>query len=110
MTYSVNPQVHAFENIDLVETLLTQAVTVESAHAFSGGLPVMVSPVTLKMRSNPNATGPAQDALPGTLPPSVDSRQMALFGAAWTVGSIRSLAEAARPALPTTRRPAGRAS
>ncbi len=91
--YSLNPQVHAFENVDLVETLSAQGATVTSARSFVGALPVLVSTVTLKMRFNPDATGPASDVPPGTLPPPVDPRQMSLFGAAWTLGSLKSLAE-----------------
>jgi hypothetical protein len=92
VVYSLNPQVHAFDNTSLIENLAAQTVTVTSARAFSGGKPVVVSPVTLKMRSNPNATAPAAAAAPDTMPPSVDPRQMSLLGAGWTLGSIAALA------------------
>ncbi len=62
VTYSINPQVHAFDNASLVENLAAQVSTVESARQFSAGLPIIVSPVTLRMRLNPNATAPE----PGT--------------------------------------------
>jgi hypothetical protein len=91
--YSLNPQVHAFDNLSLVETLPAQGVTVDSARQFIGDLPLAVTPVTLKMRFNPNATGPEPEPPPGELPPAVDERQMSLFGAAWTVGSLKYLAE-----------------
>jgi hypothetical protein len=39
VTWSMNPQVHAFDDLSLVETLETQATTVESAQSFFGGLP-----------------------------------------------------------------------
>jgi D-apionolactonase len=95
--YSVNPQVHAFDNTSLVETLPTQGETVRSAAAFTGK-PIFVSPVTLKIRWNPNATG--DNVLsPDTLPPQVDTRQMSQLGAAWTLGSIRQLAEAGAQAI-----------
>jgi hypothetical protein len=93
VSYGLNPQVHAFENVDLVETLAAQGATVASARAFSGGLPILVSTVTLKIRNNPDITGPAPEVPPGTLPPQVDPRQMSLFGAAWTLGSLKALAE-----------------
>lgn len=93
VVYSINPQVHAFENVDLVETLPAQGATVQTARTFSGDLPIFVSPVTLKMRHNPDATGPAPDVPAGTLPPQVDPRQMSLFGAVWTLGSLKALAE-----------------
>ncbi len=91
--YSLNPQVHAFDNLSLVETLAAQAVTVDSARQFCGNLPIAVTPITLKMRFNPNATGPEPQPEPGQLPPQVDERQMSLFGAGWTAGSLKYLAE-----------------
>jgi hypothetical protein len=91
--YSLNPQVHAFDNASLVETLPAQAETVRSARAFSDDQPVIVGPVTLKMRWNPNATGSDAGTPAGQLPPEVDVRQMSLFGAGWTLGSIKYLAE-----------------
>jgi hypothetical protein len=93
VSYSINPQVHAFDDLSLVETLEAQASTVESARRFIGDTPLYVTPVTLRPRFNPDATGPEREAGPGELPPQVDPRQMSLFGAAWTVGSIKYLAE-----------------
>jgi hypothetical protein len=92
--FSICPQVHAFDNASLVETLEVQGKAVESARGLGMGLPVRISPVTLKMRSNPYATGPAQQLGPDELPPQVDVRQMSLFGAGWTAGSFKYLAEA----------------
>ena len=91
--YSINPQVHAFDNSSLAETLGAQAVTVESARQFAGKLPIAVTPVTLLARFNPNATGPEPEPAPGELPAQVDVRQMSLFGAGWTLGSIKYLSE-----------------
>jgi hypothetical protein len=91
--YSHNPQVHAFDNASLVETLETQAVIVSCARQFIGALPLAVTPVTLKPRFNPSAFGPGPEPEPGILPPEVDVRQMSLLGAGWTVGSIKYLAE-----------------
>ncbi len=93
LTYSINPQVHAFDEASIVETLEAQTMTVASARAFAGGKPVVVSPVSLRMRFNPDATGPEPAPLPGELPASVDPRQMSLFLAAWTLGSVLALAE-----------------
>ena len=56
--YSINPQVHAFDNSSLTETLEAQAITVESVQQFSSKLPIAVTPITLLPRFNPNATGP----------------------------------------------------
>jgi len=91
VTYSINPQVHAFDNASLAENLAAQAATVESSRQFTGSAHVAVSPVTLRPRRNPAAKGP--EPAPGELPSSVDVRQMSLFGAGWTLGSIKYLAE-----------------
>ena len=91
--YSVNPQVHAFDNASLVESLKAQGETVRTAQTFAGGRPVAVTPVTLKPRFNPNATGPEPEPPLGELPPQVDVRQLSLFGAGWTLGSIKYLSE-----------------
>jgi hypothetical protein len=91
--YAITPQVHAFDNTSLVETLPTQAVTVGSARRFVGDLPIVISPVTLRPRFNPNATAPTPALAEDRLPPQVDVRQMALLGAGWTLGSLKYLAE-----------------
>ena len=93
VSYSINPQVHAFDNTSLVETLAAQQVTLHSARLFSAGKPIAISPVTLRPRFNPDATGPVPVPGPEELPPQVDARQLSLFGAAWTVGSLKYLAE-----------------
>ncbi len=93
VAYSINPQVHAFDNASLVETLAAQAATASSARQFCGDLPLMVSPITLQPRFNPNATGPEPEAKADELPAQIDPRQMSLFGAGWTLGSLKYLAE-----------------
>lgn len=94
LVYSINPQVHAFDNASLIETAATIMATVESARAFSGAAQI-ISPITLKPRFNPAATGREPDPAPGMLPPQVDVRQMSLVGACWTLTSLRYLAESA---------------
>jgi len=91
--YSINPQVHAFDNASIVETLPAQGWTARSARSFVGDRPIAVTPVTLRPRFNPNATGPEPEPAPGELPPQVDVRQMSLLGAGWTLGSLKYLAE-----------------
>jgi hypothetical protein len=73
--YGANPQVHAFDDASLMETIRGQKATVESARKIAGGSPVAVTPITLKARGTPP-----------------DPRQKSLFCAAWTVGSIAALA------------------
>jgi hypothetical protein len=90
--YSINPQVHAFDNASLVENLEAQAHTVRTARSFARDPWLAITPVTLKPRFNPNASSPGKPA--EGLPASVDVRQMSLFGAGWTLGSLKYLAEA----------------
>lgn len=93
LTFTLNPQVHAFDNTSLVENLAGQGDAVNSARQFSSGKGIVVSPVTFKPRFNPNATGADPVLPPDVLPPPVDPRQVSLFGASWTLGSIKYLAE-----------------
>ncbi len=99
VAYSLNPQVHAFDNQSLIETLAAQAATVTSARQFIGDLPLVIGPITLQPRFNPNATGPESTSAPAALPPQVDPRQMSLFGAGWTLGSLKYLAESGAASL-----------
>ncbi len=99
ISYTIIPQAHAFDNRSLVETLEAQGETVRSALAFAEGRPVIVSPVTLKRRYNPHATVAEAEKAPNELPDAVDPRQMSLFGAAWSAGSIKYLAESGAASL-----------
>ena len=85
--YSINPQVHAFDDLSLVETLPMHAETARAARRIAGGAAVAVGPVTLRPRFNPSATGPA------AAPATADPRLSTLLGAAWTLGSVKWLAE-----------------
>jgi len=93
ISYSLNPQVHAFDNLSLVENLAAQAETVRSARGLAGDLPLIISPVTLRPRRNAHAPPGVTLDSPAELPFAVDPRQMSLFGAAWTLGSLKYLAE-----------------
>jgi hypothetical protein len=91
LCYAAHPQEHAFDNASLVETCATLQDTVESARGFSGGLPVAVTPVTFRKRLNPYATAPsARQVSPAS---RIDPRQGSLFGAGWTLGCLKYLAE-----------------
>lgn len=87
--YSVNPQVHAFDDASLMETPIAQAETVRSSRHLYPDLALWVSPVTLKPRFNPDTTGPGKARTE-----TPDSRQKSPLAAAWTVSSIKNLAEA----------------
>ncbi|MBM3786027.1 MAG: hypothetical protein FJW30_16835 [Acidobacteria bacterium] len=93
VAFPINPQVHAFDNASLAENCAAQRDVILSAKAFLGATPLFVSPVTFRQQFNAVATGPEPPPAPGTLPGKVDARQMSLFGAAWTLASVKYLAE-----------------
>src|SRR5437899_5275691 len=72
----------------MVENLVGHAMDVETAREISPK-PVVLSPITLKIRQD---TAKRAEAGTPNLPPDVDPRQMSLFGAGWTLGSIARLA------------------
>jgi len=93
LSYSINPQVHAGDNLTIIENLEGMEATVESGRLVGQDHPMAIGPITFRPRFNPNATGPEPETLPGELPARVDSRQMSLFGAGWTVGTLKALAK-----------------
>jgi len=92
LVWSVNPQVHASDELSLVENLQAQPETVETARSFAPGMTLHISPITLRPRFNAVAST-GQEFRPGGLPWNIDSRQASLFAAAWTLGSAAVLAE-----------------
>jgi hypothetical protein len=97
--WSVNAQVHAFDDVSLVETPEAQGEQVRTALAITGGKPVFVGPITLKRRYNVNATVAEAERAADELPDPVDPRQASLLGAAWTAASLKYLAEAGAAAV-----------
>lgn len=94
LSYAINPQVHAFDERSLIEAIAAQRDTVITARQFCGTLPIVVSGVTLRQPFNPAAREAEAPSDPNVLPVPVDPRQMSLFAAAWTVGSLAALASA----------------
>jgi len=78
------PQVHAADNETMVENLATLEVLSSQARKISN-LPVAISPITFRMRFNPNAY--RREERTPKLPP--DPRQWGLFGALWTAGALK---------------------
>jgi D-apionolactonase len=99
LAYSINSQVHAFDERSLAEALEAHGDTVRSARATFGAVPIVVSPVTLRPRFNPDAVAEDGASDEPELPSEVDPRQMSMFGAVWTLGSVKSLAEAGAASL-----------
>jgi D-apionolactonase len=89
VSYSINPTIHAVDLTSMTETLPVIGQQVESATSICHNKPVCISPVTFKMRWNPDATAPDPATPPTELPRQVDVRQMTLFGACWTLGVLK---------------------
>jgi D-apionolactonase len=88
-TFAITPQMHAFDDASIIETAEAQGVAVDSARRLAGERPVIVSPVTLLPRWNPYAATPQPRGVP-----AADPRQSTPFCAAWTLTSLKYLAEA----------------
>jgi hypothetical protein len=89
--FSITPQIHAFDRVSMVENIQAQAMAVESAWHWTLK-PVVASPITLRPRFNAVATGATTvGPEPNTLPPEADLRQLSLFCAGWTLGSLAAL-------------------
>jgi hypothetical protein len=94
VSYGLDPQCHAHDNLTMIETLEIQGDTVRSARQFLGDRSLLVSPITLKYQVVD------QPPLPGELPSNVDGRrQPSLFAAGWTLGSIKYLSAAGADGL-----------
>jgi D-apionolactonase len=85
VSFSLNPQVHAFDDPTLVENLESLASLAESARAFVGSCPLGLSPVTLRPRRR--ASGPLASE-------TADPRYATALGAAWTAGLLAAATEA----------------
>ncbi|MCH6256133.1 hypothetical protein MLD52_06205 [Puniceicoccaceae bacterium K14] len=91
VAFSLNPQVHSFDDEYLVETNQALPDMVESARHIAGDLPIHISPVTLKPRFNPDAT--EFISLEDEKRNRLDKRHTSVFNALWTLGCIKQLAE-----------------
>lgn len=87
VTFSVNPQAHAFDDLTIQENIAGQADTVLSAQYISRGKPVHISPITLLSRYT-SVAGSATERLNAP----VDHRQATDFVAEWTRQSLSTLA------------------
>jgi D-apionolactonase len=93
ISYSIDPQEHATDDLTIIENIGAMPDTVASAKLIYGDLkPVHISSLTLKKRFNPAATVPADKILPNEK--KSDARQKTGFTAAFTLGSIKALTQA----------------
>ncbi|MEQ1825803.1 MAG: hypothetical protein ABL921_07640 [Pirellula sp.] len=91
--FAINPQIHAFDDASMVETLPIHADVVNSARQFAGNRSLVIGPITLAPQLV-DGVDPPGGPPPGPFPTFVDVRQGTSFPAAWTLGSLKYLAEA----------------
>ena len=88
-----NPQVHAFDDQSILETIEGQGETVKSARAIAPQSPVYVSPIALSAPFSPDKL-PKGTTLRQTLTYDFapDPRQGSPFAAGWMLGCLATLA------------------
>ena len=92
--FAINPQIHAFDNASIVETLPIHADAVNSARQFAGDRPLVIGPITLAPQLLDGVDQPGGPPMGGPLPTYVDKRQVEPFAAVWTLGSLKYLTDA----------------
>jgi len=91
IAFALNPQVHACDDVSLMQNAAGIVDIVETTHALYPGAEISVGPVRLIGPSGPFPAGPPAEGETG---PAVDRRQTGRFGAAWAVAFLRSAAAA----------------
>jgi D-apionolactonase len=95
LAYPVSPQVHATDDVSIIENLEGIRATVIAAWLIAGRLGptgLAVGPVVLHRQADPFAKG--KDGSGAEIDTVVsEPRQLTAFGAAWTVGALKQLAE-----------------
>jgi hypothetical protein len=92
IAFPITPQIHAADEDSIVETAEGVRAVIRTARSFAAGRPVVVSPISLRPRFNPDEPdGP--DGSAATRPGNADPRQMSLFGACWALVTMKALAE-----------------
>ena len=66
LAWSVNPQIHAFDDLSLMENLQAQPATIATARFFAPGTALFVTPITLRPRFN--AVAVTDQEFPGHSP------------------------------------------
>jgi hypothetical protein len=92
VSFSIDPQEHAFDDLTILENIEAQEHLVRSAKSIYGEhMPVHISPLTLRKRFNPYATNPADLFISEEA--KADPRQKEAFAAVWTFGSLCNLSK-----------------
>ena len=94
--FSLNPQVHAFDDATLFENQGSLEWTAATARDFAPGLPLAITPITLRPRSDPQ---PPASRAPGEPPFTDDPRQLSPVAAAWTLLFVARAAAAGYASL-----------
>ena len=92
VAFPITPQVHAADEDSMVETAEGVRTVVRTARSFSAGRPVVVSPISLRPRFNPDEPD-MPDGPTAARPANADPRQMSLFAACWALATMKALAE-----------------
>lgn len=93
ISYSIDPQEHATDDLTIIENIWGQLETVRSARELYPSIEkVHISSLTLRKRYNPAATVEADRILPNEK--KADPRQQTEFAAVFTLGSIKALSAA----------------
>jgi hypothetical protein len=93
VSYSIDPQEHAIDDLTIIENIAAQADTVQSTKELYGeSKAVHVSSLTLRKRFNPAATVSSDKWLSNDR--RADPRQQTPFAAVFTLGSIKTLSQA----------------
>ena len=92
ITFAIQPQEHAYDDLSLMETIEAQADVLKSAQAIYKPLPMQISPVTLRKRFNPYANSIEKRVLSND--DKYDPRQLTTFASDWTDPSITQLVSA----------------
>jgi hypothetical protein len=92
VAYSMAPTVHSTDTETIFKTLTTQRESIEFAQKFLAPQ-VFISPITFSTRGNPE-TGHSRDRRINFADPDAAMLIRTIAGAAWTLGSIYSVASA----------------
>ena len=92
VAYSMAPTVHSTDTETIFKTLATQKESIEFAQKFLAPQ-VFISPITFSTRGNPE-TGHSRDRRINFAEPDAAMLIRTIEGAAWTLGSIYSVASA----------------
>ena len=92
VSFSITPTVHAVDTESIFATLPVQAELVRQTRKAFGAAPV-VSPITLRLRGDPEWPGAPASARRGVTERHIDQRLDGLEGAAWTFGSVHAVTQ-----------------